>query len=164
MPHETANTAPPAADETVIRNHNARSPSASKSANIATSVIVPIPTDTQPNVFSSGVAFGSGSLMPSFYPRVSTIGTGVQSQIAMHNSATMTDAQAIDLCTAPRLDRLTNSFSKKWENHELMLALFVAWYNFCQPYRTLKTTPAIAAGLASETWSIERLFNESAKA
>ena len=31
-----------------------------------------------------------------------------------------------------RFTRLTNAFSKKWENHELMFALFVAWYNFCR--------------------------------
>jgi uncharacterized membrane protein YkvA (DUF1232 family) len=64
----------------------------------------------------------------------------------------------------PDCTRLTNAFSKKWKNHELMFALFVAWYNFSRPHRTLKTTPAVAAGLASETWSIERLLNESAKA
>jgi transposase InsO family protein len=40
---------------------------------------------------------------------------------------------------------LTNAFSKKWANHELMLALFVAWYNFSRPHRTLKMTLAIAA-------------------
>jgi transposase InsO family protein len=43
-----------------------------------------------------------------------------------------------------------------------MFALFVAWYNFCRPHMTLKATPAVAAGLASETWSIERLLCETA--
>jgi hypothetical protein len=33
-----------------------------------------------------------------------------------------------------RFTRLTNAFSKKWQNHELMFALFVAWYNFCRPH------------------------------
>jgi hypothetical protein len=60
--------------------------------------------------------------------------------------------------------RLTNAFSKKWENHELMFALFVAWYNFCRPHMTLKTTPAVAAGLATEKWSLEQLLQESAHA
>jgi len=36
--------------------------------------------------------------------------------------------------------------SKKWQDQELMFALFVAWYNFCRDYVTLKTTPAAAAG------------------
>jgi hypothetical protein len=58
---------------------------------------------------------------------------------------------------------LTNAFSKKCENHQLMFALFVAWYNFCRPHMTLKTTPAVAAGLASEAWTIERLLRESSQ-
>jgi len=63
-----------------------------------------------------------------------------------------------------RMTRLTNAFSKSWENHTLMFALFVAWYNFCRPHMTLKTTPAVAARLTSEAWSIGRLLSESAKA
>jgi transposase-like protein/IS1 family transposase len=62
-----------------------------------------------------------------------------------------------------RWTRLTNAFSKKWENHFLMFALFVAWYNFCRPHMTLKTTPAVAAGLAQEPWTIERLLRESSR-
>jgi hypothetical protein len=59
--------------------------------------------------------------------------------------------------------RLTNAFSKKCENHELMFALFVGWYNFCRTHMTLRTTPAVAAGIASEAWTVERLLAESAK-
>jgi uncharacterized membrane protein YkvA (DUF1232 family) len=62
-----------------------------------------------------------------------------------------------------RWTRLTNAFSKKWENLELMFALFVAWYNFCRPHMTLKTTLAVAAGLTNETWTVDRLILESAK-
>jgi IS1 family transposase len=62
-----------------------------------------------------------------------------------------------------RFTRLTNAFSKKWENHELMFALFVAWYNFCRVHMTLRTTPAVASGLAKETWSVERLLEASAR-
>ena len=62
-----------------------------------------------------------------------------------------------------RFTRLTNAFSKKWENHEAMFALFAAWYNFCRPHMTLMTTPAVAAGLATERWSIERLLKEAAR-
>jgi hypothetical protein len=63
-----------------------------------------------------------------------------------------------------RFTRLTNAFSKKWENHTLMFALFVAWYNFCRPHMTLATTPAVAAELAGEAWPMERLLSESARA
>ena len=62
-----------------------------------------------------------------------------------------------------RWTRLTNAFSKKWENHVLMFALFVAWYNFCRPHMTLKTTPAMAAGLAAESWTVAHLLRESAR-
>jgi len=62
-----------------------------------------------------------------------------------------------------RFTRLTNAFSKKWENHQLMFALFVAWYNFCRPHMTLKTTPAVAAGLATEKWNLERLLQKSSR-
>ena len=61
-----------------------------------------------------------------------------------------------------RFTRLTNAFSKKWENHNAMFALYVTWYNYCRPHMTLKTTPAVAAGLAKEPWTLERLLKESA--
>jgi transposase InsO family protein len=46
----------------------------------------------------------------------------------------------------------------------LMFALFVAWYNFCRVHMTLKTTPAVAAGLATEPWTVEHLLRVSARA
>lgn len=57
-----------------------------------------------------------------------------------------------------RLTRLTNAHSKKWQNHEAMIALFLLWYNFCRPHMTLKTTPAVAAGIADHTWSLRELL------
>ena len=36
-----------------------------------------------------------------------------------------------------RMTRLTNAFSKKWENHSAMLALGFAYYNYCRPHQTL---------------------------
>jgi hypothetical protein len=43
-----------------------------------------------------------------------------------------------------------------------MLALWYCWYNFCPKHQTFKATPAIAAGLASEPWTLERLLSELA--
>lgn len=57
-----------------------------------------------------------------------------------------------------RMTRLTNGHSRKWENHEAALALFFAYYNFCRVHSTIRKTPAVAAGLASETWSVEQLL------
>jgi hypothetical protein len=45
-----------------------------------------------------------------------------------------------------------------------MTALYIAWYNFVRPHSTLNTTPAVAAGIAHEPWTLERLLMESAKA
>ena len=46
-----------------------------------------------------------------------------------------------------------------------MMALFVSWYNYSRPNMALgkKTTPAMAAGLASEAWTIKRMLNEIAE-
>ena len=51
-----------------------------------------------------------------------------------------------------RFTRLTNAFSKKIENLEYALALHFMHYNFCRRHQTLKTTPAIAAGIADHVW------------
>lgn len=50
-----------------------------------------------------------------------------------------------------RFTRLTNAFSKKWENHCHSLALYFVWYNWMRKHKTTGTTPAIAAGLTDET-------------
>ena len=47
-----------------------------------------------------------------------------------------------------RLTRLTNAFSKMWANLKAALALYFAWYNFCRVHKTLRMTPAMAAGIA----------------
>ncbi len=70
-----------------------------------------------------------------------------------------------------RYTRLTNAFSKKWTNHEAMLGLFFAYYNFCRVHMTLtestreeeerplrKITPAMAAGLTDHVWSVAELL------
>jgi len=45
-----------------------------------------------------------------------------------------------------RLTRLTNAFSKKWENLWAALCLHFAYYNFCRIHRTLRVTPAMDFG------------------
>jgi IS1 family transposase len=54
-----------------------------------------------------------------------------------------------------RFTRLTNAFSKKFENHMHMVALYTVWYNFVRIHKTLKVTPAMAAGLSPILWSME---------
>lgn len=52
-----------------------------------------------------------------------------------------------------RFTRLTNAFSKKVENHALAVALHYMNYNFCRIHKTLRVTPAMAAGVTDRLWS-----------
>ena len=54
-----------------------------------------------------------------------------------------------------RFTRLTNAFSKRIENHVHMLALYFVHYNFCRIHKTLRTSPAMAAGITNKLRSIE---------
>ena len=56
-----------------------------------------------------------------------------------------------------RFTRLTNGFSKKVENLEAAFALFAMHYNFCRIHKTLRVTPAMAAGLSDHPWDLEEL-------
>jgi hypothetical protein len=56
-----------------------------------------------------------------------------------------------------RFTRLTNAFSKKFENHSHMVAIYHAYYNFCRVHQTLRVTPAMEAGLTNHVWSLEEL-------
>jgi transposase-like protein/IS1 family transposase len=57
-----------------------------------------------------------------------------------------------------RLTRLTNGFSKKWENHWAALCLHFAYYNFCRIHRTLRVTPAMAAGITDHVWDLSEVL------
>lgn len=59
--------------------------------------------------------------------------------------------------TARRFTRLTNAFSKKIENHIASVALAYFAYNFIKIHRTLRTTPAMAAGVADRLWEVSDL-------
>jgi IS1 family transposase len=56
-----------------------------------------------------------------------------------------------------RFTRLTNAFSKKFENHCHALALYFYWYNWCRSHKAHKLTPAMAAGLTSSPMTMEQL-------
>jgi len=57
-----------------------------------------------------------------------------------------------------RFTRLTNVFSKKWENHWAALCLWFAYYNFCRVHQTLRVTPAMEAGLTGHIWKLAELL------
>ena len=54
-----------------------------------------------------------------------------------------------------RFTRLTNGFSKKLESHIYAISLYFVFYNFCRIHKTLKVTPAMAAGITDKLMSME---------
>ena len=59
-----------------------------------------------------------------------------------------------------RFTRLTNSFSKKVENHAYAVAIHYMHYNFCRIHKTLRVTPAVEAGLTDHVWTIEEMLGK----
>lgn len=57
-----------------------------------------------------------------------------------------------------RLTRLTNGFSKKWENLWAAYCLHFAFYNFCRIHSSIRMTPAMQAGIADHVWSVGELL------
>lgn len=58
-----------------------------------------------------------------------------------------------------RFTRLTNGFSKKLENHMHAIALHFVYYNFVKQHKSLRITPAMAAGITKRFMSIEDIAN-----
>ena len=58
-----------------------------------------------------------------------------------------------------RLTRLSNGFSKKFENHCAAIALYATHYNFCRVHEALRITPAMHLGLTDHVWSVGELVS-----
>lgn len=58
-----------------------------------------------------------------------------------------------------RFTRLTNAFSKKSENHWAAVSLWYTFYNFCRIHKSLRVTPAMAAGISDHVRGISELLN-----
>jgi IS1 family transposase len=56
-----------------------------------------------------------------------------------------------------RFTRLTNAFSKKFESHVHLVAIWSVWYNWVRIHKTLRVTPAMAAGLTDRLWDFEEI-------
>jgi IS1 family transposase len=54
-----------------------------------------------------------------------------------------------------RFTRLTNAFPKKIENHAAAVALYFMYYNFARIHKTLRCSPAMAAGVDTRLWEIK---------
>ena len=77
---------------------------------------------------------------------------------AKHISTSYVERQNLTMrMSLRRFTRLTNAFSKKVENHAHAIALHFMYYNFVRIHKTLRVTPAMAAGISKKLWSIEDL-------
>jgi IS1 family transposase len=61
-----------------------------------------------------------------------------------------------------RLTRLTYALSKKRENFEAAVALHFAYSNFVKRHNSLRTTPAMAAGIERDFWTVANLVEAAA--
>jgi len=59
--------------------------------------------------------------------------------------------------TMRRYTRLSNGFSRKIENHAAAVALNYFAYNFIKIHRTLRVSPAMAAGVTDHLWEVSDL-------
>jgi len=59
-----------------------------------------------------------------------------------------------------RFTRLTNAFSKKYENLKAALALHFWYYNFCRLHSSIRVTPAMEAGITNRVWDLEALLDD----
>jgi hypothetical protein len=62
-----------------------------------------------------------------------------------------------------RFTRLTNGFSKKLENLKAAVALHFCHYNFVRMHKSLRMTPAMAAGVSDRLWTLEELVEQTSK-
>jgi transposase InsO family protein len=53
-----------------------------------------------------------------------------------------------------RMTRLTNAFSKKWENLQAAYAFWFAYYNFRRIHGSLRMTPAMQSGITGHVWGL----------
>jgi len=77
-----------------------------------------------------------------------------------HISTSYVERQNLTLRMASkRFARLSNGFSKKLDCHLAAVALHVAFYNLCRVHEALRSTPAIALGVAERVWTIGDLVD-----
>jgi IS1 family transposase len=77
-----------------------------------------------------------------------------------HISTSFVERQNWSVRTAMRrYTRLSNGFSRKIENHAAAVALNYFAYNFIKIHRTLRVSPAMAAGVTDHLWSVSDLVD-----
>jgi len=81
-----------------------------------------------------------------------------------HISTSLVERQNLTMrMSMRRFTRLTNAFSKKVENLQAAVALHFAHYNLVRVHKSLRVTPAMAAGVENRLWSIEELVDRTSR-
>jgi hypothetical protein len=79
-----------------------------------------------------------------------------------HISTSLVERQNLTMrMSMRRFTRLTNAFSKKAENHRAAVGLHFAHYNFVRQHKTLRISPAMAAGVENRLWTLEELVAQT---
>jgi IS1 family transposase len=101
---------------------------------------------------------GAGRYSPPHVVKTAkTVITGSPSQ--RHISTSLVERQNLTMRMSMwRFTRLTNAFSKKVENLQAAVALHFAHYNLIRVHKSLRTTPAMAAGVETRLWSMQELI------
>jgi IS1 family transposase len=81
-----------------------------------------------------------------------------------HISTSLVERQNLTMrMSMRRFTRLTNGFSKKVENMQGAVSLHFCHYNFGRLHKTIRTTPAMAAGVENRLWSLEELVERTSR-
>ena len=81
-----------------------------------------------------------------------------------HISTSLVERQNLTMrLSMRRFTRLTNAFSKKLENLQAAVALHFSHYNLVRTHKTLRVTPAMAAGVTDRLWSLEELVDRTSR-
>lgn len=102
------------------------------------------PTITAPGRYSPAECIGAKKLAVEGNPDIK------------HVSTSYVERQNLTMrMSMRRFTRLTNAFSKKLDNHIHALALYFVFYNFTRIHKTLRMSPAMAAGVTDRLWSLD---------
>jgi IS1 family transposase len=104
------------------------------------------PTDAEQRRYSPAKCIGADMKVVSGDPDYKHVST---SYVERQNWTVRTNTR--------RYTRLSNGFSRKLENHAAATALYYFSYNFIKIHRTLRVTPAMAAGVTDRLWSVKDL-------
>jgi IS1 family transposase len=113
--------------------------------------------------FYDAEPIGAGRYAP---PRVTgtakTVIVGSPEQ--RHISTSLVERQNLTMrMQMRRFTRLTNAFSKKAENLKAAVSLHFCHYNFVRLHKSLRITPAMAAGVSDHLWTLEELVEQTSK-